>query len=251
MTTSHDRVSLFEFMPYGAPELKEVAKKYMVRAILVSSGAWIALWVLGIGGNLLMSHRPKETSVVIVPYREISAPPPLSNDTPPPQVSVATSVAAPAAAIPVPVPDAEAPMEQTIKSQEEIAAATPSMTAEDDKGASIIIAPQSDDELPKYGDYVYVEEFPEAITKVAPVYPDIAREASVDGTVMVQALVGKDGKVKDTRLVDKSGKVVSASIPMLDAAALTAVRQWVFKPALSNNKPVAVWVAVPLKFTLR
>jgi len=29
------------------------------------------------------------------------------------------------------------------------------------------------------------------------------------------------------------------------------VRQWVFKPALSNNKPVAVWVAVPLKFTLR
>jgi protein TonB len=251
MTTSHDQVSLFEFMPYGAPELKEVAKKYMVRAILVSSGAWIALWVLGIGGNQLMSHRPKETSVVIVPYREISAPPPLSNDTPPPQVSVATSVAAPAAAIPVPVPDAEAPMEQTIKSQEEIAAATPSMTTEDDKGASIIIAPQSDDELPKYGDYVYVEEFPEAITKVAPVYPDIAREASVDGTVMVQALVGKDGRVKDTRLVDKSGKPVTSSIPMLDAAAITAVRQWVFKPALSNNKPVAVWVAVPLKFTLR
>jgi protein TonB len=251
MTTSHDHVSLFEFMPYGAPELKEVAKRYMVRAIMVSSGAWIAVWGLGFGGNLLMSHRPKETSVVIVPYREISAPPPLSNDTPPPQVSVATSVAAPAAAIPVPVPDAEAPMEQTIKSQEEIAAATPSMTAEDDKGASIIIAPQSDDELPKYGDYVYVEEFPEAITKVSPVYPDIAREASVDGTVMVQALVGKDGRVKDTRLVDKTGKVVTASIPMLDAAAIAAVRQWVFKPALSNNKPVAVWVAVPLKFTLR
>jgi protein TonB len=243
MTTSHDDVSLFEFMPYGAPELKEVAKKYMVRAILVSSGAWIALWVLGIGGNLLMSHRPKETSVIIVPYREISAPPPLSNETPPPQVAVATAVAAPAAAIPVPVPDAEAPMEQTIKSQEEIAAATPSMTNQDDKGAQIIIAPQSDDELPKYGEYVYVEELPEAITTVQPQYPDIAREAGVDGTVMVQALVGKDGKVKDTRVVK--------SIPMLDAAASAAVRQFVFKPALSNNKPVAVWVAVPLKFSLR
>jgi protein TonB len=64
----------------------------------------------------------------------------------------------------------------------------------------------------------------------------------VDGTVLVQALVGKDGKVKDTRVVK--------SIAMLDGAAEAAVRQWVFKPALSNNKPVAVWVAVPVKFTL-
>ena len=71
---------------------------------------------------------------------------------------------------------------------------------------------------------------------------EIAREAGVDGVVMVQALVGKDGKVKDTRVVK--------SIPMLDASAIAAVKQWVFKPALSNNKPVAVWVAVPMKFTL-
>jgi periplasmic protein TonB len=243
MTTAHDQITLFEFMPYGAPELKEVAKKYMVRAILVSAGAWIAVFGLGFGGSQLMARQPKETSVIVVPYREVTAPPPLSDETPPPQVAVATSFAAPAAAIPVPVPDAEAPMEQTIKSQEEIAAATPSMTAQDDKGASIIIAPQSEEELPKYGEYVYVEELPEAITKVNPQYPDIAREASVDGTVMVQALVGRDGRVKDTRVVK--------SIPMLDAAAIAAVRQWVFKPALSNNKPVAVWVAVPLKFTLR
>ena len=243
MTTSHDNVSLFEFMPYGAPELKEVAQKYMVRAIFVSSAAWLVVYGLGFGGGQLLAHRPKETSVIVVPYREVTAPPPLSDETPPPQVAVTTSVAAPAAAIPVPVPDAEAPMEQTIKSQEEIAAATPSMQAQDDKGAAIVVAPQSDEELPKYGEYVYVEELPEAITKVNPQYPDIAREASVDGTVMVQALVGRDGRVKDTRVVK--------SIPMLDAAAVAAVRQWVFKPALSNNKPVAVWVAVPLKFTLR
>jgi len=44
------------------------------------------------------------------------------------------------------------------------------------------VAPPTDDELPKYGEYVYVEELPEAITKVAPQYPDLAREASVDGT---------------------------------------------------------------------
>jgi periplasmic protein TonB len=243
MTTSHDQISLFEFMPYGAPELKEVAKKYMLRAVLMSSAAWLVVYGLGFGGALFMAHQPKETSVIVVPYREVTAPPPLSDDAPPPQVAVAAAVAAPSAAIPVPVPDAEAPMEQTIKSQEEIAAATPSMQSQDDKGQQIVVAPQSEEELPKYGEYVYVEELPEAITKVQPQYPDIAREASVDGTVMIQALVGRDGRVKDTRIVK--------SIPMLDAAAIAAVRQWVFKPALSNNKPVAVWVAVPLKFTLR
>ena len=242
MTTTPERSGLFEFMPYGAPELKEVAKKYMVRAILVSSAAWALVYGLGFGSSQLMAHRPKETSVIVVPYREISAPPPLSNDTPPPQVAVATAVAAPAAAIPVPVPDAEAPMEQTIKSQEEIAAATPSMTTQDDKGQSIVVAPPTEEELPKFGEYVYVEELPEAITKVQPQYPDIARDASVEGTVMIQALVGKDGKVHDTRVVK--------SVPMLDAAATAAVRQWIFKPALNNNKPVAVWVAVPVKFTL-
>ena len=242
MTSVREHISLFEFMPYGAPELKEVAQKYMTRAVLTSSAVWIVVYGLSFGSSQLAAHRPKETSVIVVPYREISAPPPLSNDTPPPQVAVATAVAAPAAAIPVPVPDAEAPMEQTIKSQEEIAAATPSAASTNDQGQQIVVAPPTEDDLPKFGEYVYVEELPEAITKVSPQYPDLAREAGVDGTVMVQALVGKDGHVKDTRVVK--------SIPMLDAAAAAAVRQWVFKPALSNNKPVAVWVAVPVKFTL-
>ena len=59
---------------------------------------------------------------------------------------------------------------------------------------------------------------------------------------MVRALVGKDGRVKDTRIVK--------SIPMLDEAAVAAVREWVFKPALSHDQPVAIWVAVPVKFSL-
>jgi len=44
-------------------------------------------------------------------------------------------------------------------------------------------------------------------------------------------------------------KVVK-SIPMLDAAAVACVRQWIFKPALSKGQPVSVWVAVPVKFSL-
>ena len=104
-------------------------------------------------------------------------------------------------------------------------------------------SPQTpDDSLPRFGEYVYVEELPEAVHKVAPDYPEWARKAGVQGTVMIQALVGKDGRILDTRIV--------RSIPDLDDYAVAAVKQWRFKPALSKGKPVAVWVAVPVKFTL-
>ena len=236
---SEPRVSLYEFMPYGAPELKEVAKKYMVRAILIATGAAILVYLLGLGTSFVIAHRPHETSVIIVPYRELQAPPPLTDKPPPPKVEVAQPVAPPTAAAPVPVPDAEAPPEQQIASQEDLAQSTPGVSSDGDQ--QIQVAPPSDDE-PAFGTYVYAEELPEVITKVNPVYPEMAREANVDGTVMVQALVGKDGKVHDVRVVK--------SIPLLDQAAQEAVRQWIFKPALANNKPVAVWVGVPVRFSL-
>ena len=54
--------------------------------------------------------------------------------------------------------------------------------------------------------------------------------------------MGKNGLVKRT--------FIQKSIPPLDAAAAYAVSQWVFKPALAHGSPVAVWVSVPVKFTL-
>jgi TonB family protein len=97
-------------------------------------------------------------------------------------------------------------------------------------------------DLPAYGEYVYVEELPEALERVAPEYPDAARETNLSGTVVVQALIGRDGLVKDTKVVN--------SIPGLDDAAVKAVAQWTFKPAKAKGQPVAVWVAVPVKFSL-
>jgi TonB family protein len=99
----------------------------------------------------------------------------------------------------------------------------------------VVVAPP---ESPKLGEYVYVEELPEAVEKHAPAYP---QGTEAEGTVMIQALVGTDGLVKDTKVVK--------SIPELDAAAVAAVMRWRFKPALAAGKPVAVWVAVPVKFS--
>ena len=88
--------------------------------------------------------------------------------------------------------------------------------------------------------YVATDEAAEPIYTVRGNYPDIARQAGVEGTVVVQALVGVDGHVRDTRIV--------RSIPMLNGAALEAVKQWRFKPAATGGKPVAAWVSVPISF---
>lgn len=94
--------------------------------------------------------------------------------------------------------------------------------------------------IPKFGDYVYVTELPEAVERAKPEYPAALRGSGVSGTVMVQALVLTDGTVADTRIVK--------SIPPLDEAAVSCVRKWKFKPALNKEGPCAVWVGVPLKF---
>ena len=224
---------------YGAPELKRVSPINLRNGLALSS-AGVAILLLGTWGivELLKEEVPDE--VVVVPYRELQAPPPIDQPQVP-QVAVAAPAAPPEVAAPLPVPDAEAEPEQTIATQEEISSFIGE--GEGESGDSLVIAAPEGDGLPAFGEFVYVEELPQAITKVSPEYPDIARQSGIEGTVLVQALVGTDGKVRDTKVVQ--------SVPVLDDAAVAAVEQWVFKPALTNNKPVAVWVAVPVRFALR
>lgn len=90
--------------------------------------------------------------------------------------------------------------------------------------------------------FVAAEEMPVLIRMPRPVYPPIAREAGLAGTVVVHALVGRDGLVRYARIV--------RSIPALDESARAAVLEAVFRPAIQAQKPVAVWVSVPIRFRL-
>jgi protein TonB len=83
---------------------------------------------------------------------------------------------------------------------------------------------------------------PRRVFSVAPVYPAIARQARVQGTVLIQAVIGVDGAVRDTQVLN--------SVPLLDQAALDAVRQWKYQPTLLNGVPVAVIMTVSVRFTL-
>jgi len=80
------------------------------------------------------------------------------------------------------------------------------------------------------------------IQKTMPVYPPIAKAARVQGTVILQALISKQGTIENLKVV--SGPA------MLQEAALDAVRQWRYKPYLLNNEPVEVETTVNVIFTL-
>jgi len=84
---------------------------------------------------------------------------------------------------------------------------------------------------------------PNKIKDVKPVYPPIAQAARVEGMVIIEATIGPTGSVLEAKLL--------RSIPLLDAAALEAVRQWEFTPTLLNGSPVAVVMTITVNFTLR
>jgi protein TonB len=78
---------------------------------------------------------------------------------------------------------------------------------------------------------------------VAPDYPAIAQSARVQGVVIVEVLLGPDGKVQAARVL--------RSIPLLDQSAVDAVKQWEFTPTLLNGSPVPVILTATVQFTLQ
>ena len=84
---------------------------------------------------------------------------------------------------------------------------------------------------------------PKKIKDVKPVYPADAMAAGVQGIIIIEATIARDGTVKE-------GKVLR-SVPGLEQAAVDAVRQWEFMPTLLNGAPVEVIMTVTVNFTLR
>ena len=80
------------------------------------------------------------------------------------------------------------------------------------------------------------------IHKVQPNYPPLARQARIQGSVVLQAVISKDGAIENLRLM--SGH------PMLAPAAIDAVKQWRYKPYILNGEPVEVETQITVNFTL-
>jgi protein TonB len=77
-----------------------------------------------------------------------------------------------------------------------------------------------------------------------PEYPLIGRKRGYQGTVILEVLVNREGRVTDLRLFASSGYSV------LDQAALASVKTWIFDPGMRGGEKVDMWVKVPLRFHL-
>jgi protein TonB len=83
---------------------------------------------------------------------------------------------------------------------------------------------------------------PKKLKNVNPVYPDIARQARVQGVVILECTISPQGKVTNV--------TVLRGIALLDQAAIDAVKQWVYTPTLLNGVPVPVIMTVTVNFKL-
>jgi protein TonB len=83
---------------------------------------------------------------------------------------------------------------------------------------------------------------PVKVKHVSPIYPQIAIQARVEGPVVIDAVIGTDGVVREARIL--------SGVPLLNQAALDAVKQWRYSPTTLNGVPVPVIMTVTVRFNL-
>ena len=94
------------------------------------------------------------------------------------------------------------------------------------------------------GVFLAFDEPPTLVHFQVPTYPDLAREAGIEGTVRIKVLVAEDGKVVNVSLIS------SDVTPMMERAALAAAKKCRFNPAKQRTRPVRAHVVIPFNFRL-
>ena len=101
--------------------------------------------------------------------------------------------------------------------------------------------PPSSDQAQEF--YAF-DEAPVLVKFVNPKYPDLARQAGIEGTVLLNVLVGDDGKVMQVSVIQ------SDVTPAMEKSAMEAAKQFLFKPAKQRTVPVKARMAIPIRFKL-
>jgi protein TonB len=228
-----------------APLATAVIKEASIRNLKIALGISVVLCFAVLGlfkfGGFLAAHKPqKKIDVTLVPYAELGPPPSLTNQSVQPQTQIATAAAPPSMGVPVPVPQEEATTEATATQSE--LAMTSSTTAP--TGSDSVVITRPEDLIPKFNEFVAYDTPPAPLETPHPEYPAIAKQAGVTGTVIVQLLLDLDGSVMQTRVARGSGNQA------LDEAAVEGTKKFKFTPAKQRDKPVRVWVSMPIRFEM-
>lgn len=227
---------------YGYQELRLLHQRYMMLAMLAA--LLIQFTIIG-GYHLAEWLKPPDPPIKIIKFHvgTILPPPPLHEQLQ--NIGIPVLPAKLSAGLPVPVPDGIANEDATIDDQGTLARRADLIWKDLDQGPvqidQSLNPPVDPDPLPDV--YKYVERVPEVVMTSVPEYPDLAKRIGLEGSVTINVLVDKEGKVKKALLMKSTDDVFIQ--PALDAA-----KKWIFTPAIMNGKPVLVWVAIPFRFRL-
>lgn len=194
-------------------------------------------------------ERSRALGTRIVTYADLGPPPALTEAPTMPEIPV-SAPSQPVIGIPDPVDDTEVSAEMTIATQTEMSQSVAPIVQDIEEANLVIEAPKEDkividdNALPPPDVFIAYETPPTPVRPLKPVYPELARNAGIEGYVTLYVLIDKDGKVRDIQV----RKGVGGG---LDEAAVEAVKAVPWTPAIQNNRPVSVWVSVPVRFRLR
>jgi protein TonB len=139
--------------------------------------------------------------------------------------------------IPDPTPDEPEPVREIVP-EEDVQVAAP-----DDAIFGVPDAPPAPQEAPMRVGFGQMKE-PRKLVDTKPVYPETARRARLQGVVILEIIVDKQGNVR-------SWKVLRPLSLGLTEAAIDAVRQWKYEPPMYNGRPVEVLITVTMRFSLQ
>lgn len=228
---------------YGTLMLRKESHLYLGHGVAVAVGMLLVFWVISANWGLLTSWTGifgKEEERIIS-YTGITSvtqlpPPPLIEKPKPaqPKPKVQPKVEKPPNVGKIKkVKKEEAPPEQTLATQQEIRKA--------------IHQPQGVEG--GIGDQVFtiVETMPSFIRQRKPRYPSSARRAGIEGKVFVSVLISEKGEPIKAQIM----KRVPSDQTIFDKAAIECVMKSTYSPGIQNGSPIKVWLAVPIRFTLR
>lgn len=231
---------------YGAFELKQAYQKNLGLGILFAGLIHITI----IFGFLLYGYMTaKPAKPPIIEYYPVFPPPSITQTKIRPIPGPVPTVPKPTFGVPEPVPDEKAPTGETFATQKqlgEISSLDVKGLVEGTDDRIIVKIEQPEDILPRPEEFVPYDEPPVPLSEGEYKYPSLAREAGIEGTVWIKALVDKNGNVRDAFVFKPSG-----SNTEFEEVAKEAAFKIKYKPAISNNQPVAVWVVYPVCFRLK
>jgi protein TonB len=243
---------------YGAFELRNFINIATQRGFIVTMGLILLLLLIQFAyksattRTFLRPPKIQKITLADLPPPETETP---DTPPPPPPPDVVFTGAEARAGTPVPIPEAEmAPDMRDFANVDDLAVSSSSNDAVVDMGQFNKVDVNQPievvkEEEPDPGDFIAVDQEPDGdfirkeILRNA-VYPAVAQRANMEGTVTLQVLIGKDGRIRKTRILNSTNEI-------FEKAAQEAAMKVVATPALQGNKPLEYWMTIPVRFTLR